>query len=1021
MAKSSSRSSSGRSTSGRASSKSASKGGVSATRTAKQKAAAQRQASIEQSAGVNATVSKKTDAATKAPSASASATQSGGGASTPSYAPGSRPNVITRSGKNVISNGRLVGQYKTEAEAAAALEKFTSPTASGQLRGILGDKGGETYRQLYRTDKGTQTGKANVAGAVQSFASKGLSSVVGTDAQGNPTIVGAADEASARKMLPTPGIPQSVNLKPYPSIISKSAPVLREESKEQPVLDRMLGERGVSNINDLSLSQQQLVREAVNEEVYGMSYPNFKGGTDVLTTAQKAQERAIASAAESASQKEAATDQQIESTSRPVVSVITSDQAKQFTEEQYKLVSDLQNQSNIVAQETVDDLLSTDPDILAAQADGEDMQNLLEERRAFYEEVYNNQLEQIKQSFDDARGEFREQARVQMGGTIAQLARMGIFGVSTAAVQYVNDVERANNAKLLSFAAEEAAALQKAYEAYTEADFDVAEKMITVASDTRKEIREIKSQQLDQKVKMAQLSQLEAENAATTIENIAAAGMTEEDLPPDYLNYLDAKQGLPFGTSAGLLDMHQAAAEAKKIADAQTAYAKSVENADKLVNLLGSLPPGQSINIDGVEYSSINTGDVITGTETASDGSTYLWSYNKDTGEKNIQKLGNFGNQKYTDIKSNEGAVLRIYEDGQQRLMFDPRQPNGGVAQGGLIDLFPDGSVTPFTRPNDPDRDYASECGAWVNDITGLGVGDSYQSKIALTDPSITAETAQIGDVFVQPYGSTGHVGIINGMSVVNGEVIFTVSESNWKKLPESGGRTGIITHTRQVKASEISGFARPGLAQDFYNFGTGAPNLEGLTFGETTEDEEGSRVLPTEDIAKSPEAKKMSGIVILNNAINNYRDLVEQYGSAGGLTGGARQKLDSAKEAINLAIKDAEALGALQAPDIELVSRMVPDVTYEGVRESLTPHPLAASRALGTIDQLLEQMDQKAQTLYELLITQGDNVASDPYVQELASKLNIEGKEIKVRLKSTGQVGTIPEGEFDSNVYEKL
>jgi hypothetical protein len=54
------------------------------------------------------------------------------------------------------------------------------------------------------------------------------------------------------------------------------------------------------------------------------------------------------------------------------------------------------------------------------------------------------------------------------------------------------------------------------------------------------------------------------------------------------------------------------------------------------------------------------------------------------------------------------------------------------------------------------------QCGRFVNQSTGLGLGDSYQSKMAKMDPSIT--WPEPGMVFVMPYGNTGHTGFILGV-----------------------------------------------------------------------------------------------------------------------------------------------------------------------------------------------------------------------------------------------------------------
>jgi len=86
------------------------------------------------------------------------------------------------------------------------------------------------------------------------------------------------------------------------------------------------------------------------------------------------------------------------------------------------------------------------------------------------------------------------------------------------------------------------------------------------------------------------------------------------------------------------------------------------------------------------------------------------------------------------------------------------------------------------------------QCGSFVNKLTGLGVGDTYQSKIAKMDSSI--EYPAPGMVFTMPYKDTGHVGFI--LSINNG--IATVKDSNFSL----DGK--IKTH--QIPVSKMTGFA---------------------------------------------------------------------------------------------------------------------------------------------------------------------------------------------------------------------
>lgn len=99
-----------------------------------------------------------------------------------------------------------------------------------------------------------------------------------------------------------------------------------------------------------------------------------------------------------------------------------------------------------------------------------------------------------------------------------------------------------------------------------------------------------------------------------------------------------------------------------------------------------------------------------------------------------------------------------------------------------------------------PVESKGGQCGRFVNNITGLGVGDSYQSKLAKMDPSLKPEDAEPGMIFTMPYEDTGHIGFI---VAVNGDIV-TVKDSNWYKNsdPET-------VHVHDIPLSKITGLKR--------------------------------------------------------------------------------------------------------------------------------------------------------------------------------------------------------------------
>lgn len=94
------------------------------------------------------------------------------------------------------------------------------------------------------------------------------------------------------------------------------------------------------------------------------------------------------------------------------------------------------------------------------------------------------------------------------------------------------------------------------------------------------------------------------------------------------------------------------------------------------------------------------------------------------------------------------------------------------------------------------------QCGRFVNQNTGFKMGDSYESKMAYVDESITVPRS--GDVFVMEYDWTGHTGLVGDVTeyLSDGSFNFYAYDSNWS-LDER-----VQKHIMNSK--QISGFARP-------------------------------------------------------------------------------------------------------------------------------------------------------------------------------------------------------------------
>jgi len=106
-----------------------------------------------------------------------------------------------------------------------------------------------------------------------------------------------------------------------------------------------------------------------------------------------------------------------------------------------------------------------------------------------------------------------------------------------------------------------------------------------------------------------------------------------------------------------------------------------------------------------------------------------------------------------------------------------------------------------------PDGSSGGQCGRFVNNLTGLGVADTYESKMAKTDPSIGQPNnpPMAGDMFVMPYSWTGHTGIVESVTPrSDGTFDVNVVDSNW------GLDEKVQRHT--LNSRKIAGYARQSL-----------------------------------------------------------------------------------------------------------------------------------------------------------------------------------------------------------------
>jgi hypothetical protein len=312
------------------------------------------------------------------------------------------------------------------------------------------------------------------------------------------------------------------------------------------------------------------------------------------------------------------------------------------------------------------------------------------------------------------------------------------------------------------------------------------------------------------KVDATAISQAQRTDAGAQLDVAATTGVAPSE---QQLTTMDQQNNYAPGTSQRLYTLMQASKARSLTAGIQQT---ALDQAKDLVSVLKDMPAGKPVTINGKTYTGFSTANTFHGTETDASGNVNLWTYDPETQKTITQNLGAISKPDSQVIQSNDGTgriSLVNPGTGESRTLFDPTQPNNGIVTGGVISAFPQGTVLTAKNANGTQL---GECGAFVNNLTGIGVGSDIGSKLAKMDPSISMQNAQVGDVVTTAYGSTGHVAIINKIDTnpTTGLPQYELTESN-ARAPLT------VSHDRVIPATSVLGFARPGFMNPNMNFGS--------------------------------------------------------------------------------------------------------------------------------------------------------------------------------------------------------
>jgi hypothetical protein len=342
-------------------------------------------------------------------------------------------------------------------------------------------------------------------------------------------------------------------------------------------------------------------------------------------------------------------------------------------------------------------------------------------------------------------------------------------------------------------------------------DLEIADRAYERAKTSFDDIQELQRQKRQDLISFEktrrELLQYQREDTAMTFEALIADGKTVDDVPDWYFKGLDAQLGYAEGTSRGLFKLTE---DTKKDQD----YATELEQTKQLTELLTSLPVGESVEIGGVSYTSLNQGTIETFSTDDGNGNMTIVSFNQDTGEYSQKTLYGVSQKNGWEFQQQNGVGVWVNPNTQEmRVAYDTNQFNDGQPTNtGVYGAFPEGS-------------FGDECVIYCQTLTDFPgrmdvyngqVEHSFRAKMSHTDPSITAENVTPGMIGVLNMGSYGHVVTVMGTSVVDGKIKVQVTESNLDG-------NGTVSYG-EYDASQIKGYIPTQFKPEF-DFGTGSVN----------------------------------------------------------------------------------------------------------------------------------------------------------------------------------------------------
>lgn len=407
---------------------------------------------------------------------------------------------------------------------------------------------------------------------------------------------------------------------------------------------------------------------------------------------------------------------------------------------------------------------------------------------------FNVQQEYLNRQFQSQYNARELAQKSEAGQSNLRLARMGAFEAKSGE-SYEASLNTRHKSELFDIETKRMAALNAAQNAYDKDSLEIAYKKLEEVRALGDQMIKKDAENRAKEKEAREIQKYEKEDLAATFEGMIEDGVDVSVIPDDYL-----KLKYPNLTRTDVTSLFNTVKRKRALDDAKTEKEKAdiaKDSVSDLWDLLSKVPLGQSQKIGDTVYFGTKGADKI---EIDEDGFGRSITVDQKTGKLEVKDLGRIGRA------SPESYSVQYNELTGEPYVFNARtgQFTSASSKPKLKDTFsryyPEGSTPENGR---------GQCAEWVNDLTGLKMGDSLQSKITAMDKGLSASDVMAGDVFVmetgQPYG---HTGFISDKSILpNGKIQFTLSESNW-----NGDEN--VTHTRTMLSDDprFKGFKRVNL-----------------------------------------------------------------------------------------------------------------------------------------------------------------------------------------------------------------